>query len=219
MQRSAERLALLVLLIAVASGGGRRALAQSEPRAALAEAWVDAAIKQQSGRAEISKYLGGPVAAAGGVALLATTPFTDLRPGTKALYMGAGGLFLTTAIGLWASPDYESARWYTRFGSLAFVALGAGSMLARPGNCNVDPFSSDSGCGSSRRRVDRSIFAIELVETGFFLSNFLFDLIMPPSSPTTLRRELRSLGPEQRFDHVVDFLQQRERRQRTRQMV
>ncbi|MFI5307164.1 MAG: hypothetical protein ACHQ53_07430 [Polyangiales bacterium] len=219
MQRSTERFALLVLLIAVACCGSQRALAQSDPHVALAEAWVDAAVQQQSGRAEISRYLGGPIAAAGGVALLVAPPFTNMRPEAKALYMGAGGLFFTAAIGLWASPDYEAARWYTRFGSLAFVALGGGAMLSRSDGCNVDPFSSDAGCSARRRRLDRAVFTIELVETGFFLSNLLLDLVMPPSSPTALRRELRSLRPEQRFDHVIDFLQQRERRERTASYV
>jgi hypothetical protein len=219
MESVPERFAVWALLLGLLFGLPNRALAQAETRGALADAWLDAALTQQSGRGEISRFLGGPLVAAGGAALLIASPLSDLRLGAKAWYMGAGGLFLTAAVGLWANPEYESQRWYTRFGSLAFVALGIGAIFARPGGCDVSPFAPDSGCSAARRRIDRGVLMLDLSEVSFFFSVFLLDLITPPSSPTALELELRSRGADARYDRVMDFLQQRERRRRTMDCV
>ena len=214
-----ERVAGLVVLVALLSGGSTRALAQSAQRGALADAWLYAALDQQSRQDEMGRYLAAPFVAAGGTALLVAPPFLDLRPGSRASFMSAGALFLSAAIGVWASPEYDAQRWYTRLASLGFVALGVGAMFAEPGGCNADPFSADAGCSAAHRRLDRGFFTVDFVETSLFLSIFLVDLIIPPRSATALVREVRVLRPDARYDRVLDFLQQRERWRRTMSYV
>jgi hypothetical protein len=89
--------------------------------------------------------------------------------------------------------------------SLGFTSLGAGLLLS----CA----DSRSPCG--RKPVSRHLtVGTGVVESGLFLSMFVFSLLNPPPSPYALANAVRVAPPEQRYDRVLDFLRQRERARR-----
>jgi hypothetical protein len=108
---------------------------------------------------------------------------------------------------MWANSDaYAARRWYSAWASLGFAALGAGLMLSCTG-------SAQDLCGD-HPAMRHMQFAVGAVELGFFSSTFLFSMLAPPPSPRALQRTLRGRGPEQRYDRVLDFLEQRDRLRR-----
>jgi hypothetical protein len=167
---------------------------------ALADVWLNDAVHSEKNQDGFGRYVAAPLSGLFGGFLLAAPPFAGLHPASTAAFMTGGALMLTAATGLWAKSDPAAAqRWFSRWGSLGFVGLGVGLMIA----------------GASHDFPDeRFSFVVGATTAGSFLSQFLLSVLMTPESPGTLQLSLRNADPEARHDRVLDFLKLRAKQQR-----
>lgn len=201
--------ASLSMFVSVAGFGlaSSPAHAQVEPVSEPpAEVWLSRTLAEQRRMDKFGRYAAAPVSIVLGGATALLPAVLDTSLASSIAYLGTTAFMLTSAVSLWANEDPDEARrQYAFWGSLGFSAFGAGLILSCATQDEVCP---RAGLG---RRLQVGVGAFE---AGFFVSNAILALFMPPPSASALELSVKNLSGPGRHARVLEFLERRDRQRR-----